>query len=130
MSGKWHLSHPDQPDGPNAPHHRGFDRFYGTIYGTSDYFAPIDIQLNGKSRKEEWQNRKDYYYTDAITDYALRFLDESRAQDIQKPERPFFLYLAYTSAHWPLHAKPADIKGYEGRFHEGWIYFEAADSNA
>ena len=38
MSGKWHLSSPDEPDGSGAPHHRGFDQFYGTIHGASDFF--------------------------------------------------------------------------------------------
>ena len=80
MSGKWHLSSAGEPDGPNAPHHRGFDQFYGTIYGASDFFAPSDLQWNGKDRTEEWQGKSDYYYTDATTDYALRFLKEGDNQ--------------------------------------------------
>lgn len=114
MSGKWHLSSAGEPDGPNAPHHRGFDQFYGTIHGASDFFAPSDLQWNGKDRTEEWQGNSDYYYTDATTDYALRFLEEG------DEEKPFFLYLAYTAAHWPLHAQPEDIAHYEGRYEKGW----------
>ena len=114
MSGKWHLSSSKQPDGKNAPHHRGFDQFYGTIEGSSDFFAPADLQLNGNSMTHEWEARDDYYYTDAITDHALTFL---KNRDTQKP---FFLYMAYTAAHWPLHAKAEDIEYYEGRFHHGW----------
>ncbi|MCH1409578.1 MAG: sulfatase-like hydrolase/transferase, partial [Verrucomicrobiales bacterium] len=114
MSGKWHLSSAGEPDGPNAPHHRGFDQFYGTIHGASDFFAPSDLQWNGKDRTEEWQGKSDYYYTDVTTDYALRFLKEG------DEEKPFFLYLAYTAAHWPLHAHPEDIAHYEGRYEKGW----------
>lgn len=116
MTGKWHLSTPGKPNGEAAPHNRGFDRFYGTIYGASDFFAPADLQLNGKSMTHEWEGKSDYYYTDAITDYAIRFLDEHFAGD----EAPFFLYVAYTSAHWPLHAHPADIAPYKGRYAMGW----------
>jgi arylsulfatase len=114
MSGKWHLSSASEPDGANAPHHRGFDQFYGTIHGASDFFAPDDLQLNGRSMTHEWEGRSDYYYTDAITDYAVRFLKEA------DEEKPFFLYVAYTAAHWPLHAHPEDIAHYEGRYGMGW----------
>tara|TARA_B110000438_G_scaffold32351_1_gene31891 strand:+ start:3710 stop:5314 length:1605 start_codon:yes stop_codon:yes gene_type:complete len=114
MSGKWHLSNSGKPDGPNAPHHRGFDQFYGTIHGASDFFAPADLQLNGKSMRHQWNGKEDYYYTDAITDQALGFLEQ------RDQEKPFFLYVAYTSAHWPLHAKPEDIAHYQGRYELGW----------
>ena len=114
MSGKWHLSDAAKPDGPNAPHHRGFDQFYGTIHGASDFFAPADLQLNGKNMRKQWDEKGDYYYTDAITDQALGFLEQ------RDQEKPFFLYIAYTSAHWPLHAKPEDIAHYQGRYQLGW----------
>lgn len=114
MCGKWHLSDAAAPDGPNAPHHRGFDHFYGTIQGASDFFAPVDLQLDGRSMKHEWENNPDYYYTDAIADHALQFLQDRDAS------RPFYLYVAFTAAHWPLHARPADIEHYAGRYAMGW----------
>jgi len=117
MAGKWHLSDPAKPNGSSAPHKRGFDRFYGTIHGASDFFAPTGVQLNGKDMEHEWKDNPDYYYTDAKTDYALQFLAE---HEKKKDAQPFFLYLAYTAAHWPLHAKPEDIKHYEGRYQMGW----------
>lgn len=119
MSGKWHLSSADEPDSPSAPHHRGFDQFYGTIHGASDFFAPADLQLNGKSMTHEWEDNPDYYYTDALTDQALEFL-KAHKTDSEKSDKPFFLYVAYTAAHWPLHAKPEDIAHYEGRYAMGW----------
>jgi len=117
MSGKWHLSDPAQPNGPSAPHKRGFDRAYGTYWGTSDFFAPADLNLNGEDREYEWKNNPDYYYTDAITDYALKFLKDHARSD---EEKPFFLYVAYNAAHWPLHARPEDIEHYKGRYQMGW----------
>lgn len=121
MSGKWHLSDPEKPDGPNSPHHRGFDHFYGTIHGASDFFAPADLQLDGKSMTHEWKNNPEYYYTDAITDYALKFLHGGRTKNEELgTNTPFFLYVTYTAAHWPLHAKPEDIAHYKGRYALGW----------
>ncbi|MEO0416245.1 MAG: sulfatase-like hydrolase/transferase, partial [Verrucomicrobiota bacterium] len=35
-------------------------------------------------------------------------------------DQPFFLYLAYNSPHWPLHAKPEDIKKYKGHYDGGY----------
>jgi arylsulfatase len=35
-------------------------------------------------------------------------------------EKPFFLYLAYTAPHWPLHALPEDIAKYKGKYMKGW----------
>ncbi len=113
-SGKWHLSKKEDIDGPNAPHHRGFDQYFGTLDGTSDFFAPNQVQFNGQNMEHEWLDNPDYYYTDSITDYALKFLREA------DEGRPFYLYLSFNAAHWPLHAKPEDIAHYQGRYEMGW----------
>ena len=63
----------------------------------------------------EWLDNPDYYYTDAIVDYGLKFVKESNPD-----KKPFYLYLAFTAAHWPLHARPADIEHYKGRYAMGW----------
>ena len=34
--------------------------------------------------------------------------------------KPFFHYLPYTAPHYPLHAKPADIAKYKGKYADGW----------
>src|SRR5438874_2003209 len=48
-----------------------------------------------------------FYATDAFTDHALDFLADAR-----KGDKPFFLYLAYTAPHFPLHARKDDIARY------------------
>jgi arylsulfatase len=35
-------------------------------------------------------------------------------------DAPFFLYMAFTSPHWPLHAHPEDIARYKGTYMKGW----------
>jgi arylsulfatase len=37
-----------------------------------------------------------------------------------REEKPLFLYVAYTAPHWPLHALPADIEKYRGKYLKGW----------
>ena len=35
-------------------------------------------------------------------------------------DKPFFHYVAYTSAHWPMHALPQDIAKYDGNYDGGY----------
>ena len=58
---------------------------------------------------------KKFYHTDTFTSYAIDRLDEYKNED-----KPFVLYLPYTAPHYPLHAKPEDIKKYIGKFRMGW----------
>ena len=64
----------------------------------------------------EYQPRE-FYYTDAIADHAVKFIRE-HARD--QKERPFFIYTAFTAAHWPLHAKESDVAKYKGRYDGGY----------
>ncbi len=57
---------------------------------------------------------KDFYTTDAFTDYALEWMDE------QQEDKPFFLYMSYTAPHDPLMAWPEDIEKYRGKYKEGY----------
>jgi arylsulfatase A-like enzyme len=104
-AGKWHVG--------STPLDRGFDRYFGMLGGSCSYFVPDEtFRLNRKPFKT---NDKNFYTTNAFTDYALKFLDEAGTQD-----KPFFLYLAYNAPHYPLHALPEDIEKYKGKYMEGW----------
>ena len=57
-----------------------------------------------------------FYRTDLFTDYAVKYLEEAVAGD-----RPFFLYVAHSAPHWPLHAKPDDVAKYRDSYaRSGW----------
>lgn len=116
MSGKWHLSaHYDGP-APQWPRQRGFDRFFGTIAGAASYYHPWTLVRDDEDAEAE-ALQDGFYYTDAISDAACGFIDyHCRAE----AGRPFFLYVAYTAPHWPLHAPPSAIEPHRGRFDEGW----------
>ncbi len=117
MAGKWHVTFNKymSPDGPKHswPRQRGFDRFFGTLWGGGNYFRPNSLVLDN----EMIDPPEDFYYTDAVSDYTCRFIDEHSEQH---PDAPFFSYVAYTAPHWPLHAHPADIERYRGTFRSGW----------
>ena len=133
MAGKWHVTGKTKPGEPaakaNWPLQRGFDRFYGTIHGAGSFFDP-----NTLTRDNEYISPyadpgyqpapgAEYYYTDAIADHATRFVTEHQKQ---KPDQPFFLYVAMTAAHWPMHAKENDIAKYKGRYDAGYETIRAA----
>jgi arylsulfatase A-like enzyme len=122
MAGKWHVTQQVKPDGPrdNWPRQRGFDRFYGTIHGAGSFFDPNSLTRDNTQispfADSEYQPET-YYYTDAISDHTVRFINE---HDQQSPDAPLFVYVAYTAAHWPMHALPGDIEKYQGRFDSGY----------
>jgi arylsulfatase len=123
MCGKWHVSRSDVPTGPddNWPTRRGFDRFYGTNKGGAGYFDPQKLYredtLVSAPSDPEYKPAAYYYYTDAIADQASRFIHEHRQRQAAKP---FFLYVAFTAPHWPLHAPAAAVAKYKGNYDGGY----------
>lgn len=120
--GKWHVTKHAVPEGPkhNWPLHRGFDRFYGTITGAGSFYDPgtltRDDAMISPFADPEYKPER-YYYTEAISDHAVRFIDEhAKAQK----DKPFFMYVAFTAAHWPMHALEEDIAKYKGRYDAGY----------
>lgn len=115
-TGKWHL--------PGKPTEHGFDRFFGLRGGAANHFDPEghlglapEFYFNGELLLDDkvfGDYSKDFYSTDAFTDYALKFIRETPA------DQPFFLYLAYTAPHWPLQAPAQTVEKYKGRYDKGW----------
>lgn len=125
MSGKWHVTQQVKPDGDksNWPRQRGFDRFYGTIHGAGSFFDPNSLTRDNTqiSPTSDPDYKPDtYYYTDAISDHAVRFVNDHVQAT---PDKPFFMYVAYTAAHWPMHALPEDIQKYSGMYDQGYAAF-------
>jgi len=121
MAGKWHVGHNDGV----YPSQRGFDRFYGIHLHVDSYFKVLPgcpVFLNGQQHiaptvdpRNTLHPEQEWYTTDVFTDHALEFVDEAANID-----RPFFLYVAYNSPHWPLEAPDKDIAKYRGRYRDGW----------
>ncbi len=120
LSGKWHLGR----DEDSHPYHRGFQQYYGLLDGCCNFFDPSIADPPYKGSRVRYFGRNDrritefpdnFYTTDAFTDHAIEQI-ESAVQ----ANKPFFVHVCYTAPHYPLHAKPEDIKKYLGHFQEGW----------
>ena len=67
MSGKWHLTteyghwleDSEHMSKHNWPLQRGFDRFYGIIDGTSNYFQPFSLVKDNDPAETDMS--EDYY---------------------------------------------------------------------
>ena len=122
MSGKWHVTKHIAPEGPkhNWPLQRGFDKFYGTIIGAGSFYDPYTLCRNNTyitpENDPEYQSDS-FYYTDAINDNAVKYLKDHFSED---GDKPFFMYVAYTSAHWPMHAPEKEVTKYDGVYDQGF----------
>ena len=116
MSGKWHVaSNLTQPT-DTWPLQRGFDEFFGTIIGAGSFYDPNTL-TRGNANAEHEARTEGFFYTDAISDQAVAYIEQHVKAH---PDQPFFEYVAYTAPHWPLHAHEDDIARYKGRFDRGW----------
>ena len=118
LSGKWHLDQNRHDDPSRNPLEFGFDTYFGNLHGAVSYFNPYSLMRCKASASDEIGD--DFYLTDAISDDAQ---ENIRNHAREHSESPFFLYLAYTAPHWPLHALPEDIAKYEA-FYEGKSFAE------
>lgn len=122
MCGKWHVTRHTAPNGDKStwPMQRGFDEFYGTITGAGSFYDPATLCRQNEfitPENDASYQPESYYYTDAISDNAIEFL---RNHHNAASEQPFFLYAAYTAAHWPMHALEKDIQKYKGKYDAGY----------
>jgi len=122
MVGKWHVGghyppgeqHRWRPGthGFPIPITRGFLRHYGTLAGAANYYDPLALIRDDRLLPRP---EPGYYYTDAISDEAVKMIEQAHRQS-----QPFFLYVAYTAPHWPLHAPAEAVEKYRGRYSCGW----------
>jgi arylsulfatase A-like enzyme len=99
-----------------------FDRSI-TFWAMNNYFLqddgtyPNKYAIDGKEvRPEEIPNHGgEWFLSDVLTDNALDLLEEYSTDD-----KPFFLYMGFLNAHYPLQAKQKDIDKYRGKYLEGW----------
>ncbi|MBK1715010.1 arylsulfatase [Rubrivivax gelatinosus] len=115
--GKWHLAPVAEASaaGPFTgwPTGKGFERYFGFLYGETDQWAPqlvedthvADLELRGRHLNE------------ILTDRAIRYVANAKTL---RPDQPFFLYYAPGATHAPHQVAPEWISHYKGRFDAGW----------
>lgn len=119
-AGKWHLCPMEQASaaGPfdQWPLQRGFDRFYGFLDGETDQFHPSLVYDNHHveppARPEDG-----YHLSEDLVDRSIGFIHDSVSV---RPDRPFFLYLAFGATHAPHQAPAQYLERHRGRYDEGW----------
>lgn len=107
--GKWHVGNTKNK---TMPKDKGFDRSWVPM-GRVNYWNFEQVYEDGNIRPIT--KAEDIYLTDTEGDKALEYIDYA-----VKKDAPFFMYLAFNAAHWPLQAKKTDISKYKGKFIEGW----------
>lgn len=112
MSGKWHVTPfaPGSQQKHNWPRQRGFDKFFGMISGAGSFYDPHSLVDDN----DYVAPREGFYCTTDFTNYAIDCIRKHES------ENPFFLYLAYTAAHWPMHAPEEAVVKYKGKYDQGW----------
>lgn len=106
-SGKWHV------DGKVLA--GGFDRSY-RLEDYNNHFFPKKHELDDQPLPPV-KPGEEYYSTRVIAERAIEQLTEHHREH---QDKPFFLYLAFTSPHFPLQALPEDIDRYKDRYKAGW----------
>lgn len=119
-AGKWHLAPMEECSaaGPHThwPLQKGFDRFYGFMQGEVDQFSPELYRDNGPvdppARPEDG-----YHVSEDLVDESMRWISDLTAV---RPDRPFFLYLAFGATHAPHQAPAEYLERWRGRFDDGY----------
>lgn len=119
-AGKWHLAPMEEcsaagPHG-NWPLSKGFDRFYGFLQGETDQFYPELTSDNG-SVDPPAGPEDGYHLSQDIVDKATGWISDLQSV---RPDRPFFLYLAFGATHAPHQSPPEYRARWRGRFDEGY----------
>ncbi len=91
MAGKWHLGN----HSPSLPNDMGFDEYLGVLY--SNDMEPLALYKNGEEVAPDPvdQGALTHHYTS----FGVDFIQRNRA-------KPFFLYVAHSFPHIPLHPSP------------------------
>ncbi|MFM8263860.1 MAG: arylsulfatase [Pirellula sp.] len=109
--GKWHMH------SQTGPIDRGFHQFYGYTRGHShdqfdrDYY----VRLPHGTPKEINPPLEQYYATDVFNEYALEFIRQGQAR-----EKPWFVFLAHSSPHFPIQAPAGRVAKYQALYRRGW----------
>ncbi len=119
-AGKWHLA-PMRDASAAGPHdqwplQRGFDRYYGFLQGETDQFRP-ELTHDNHPVDPPRSSEDGYHVSEDLVDRSIGFVRDLKAV---RPDRPFFLYLAFGATHAPHQAPREYVEKYRGRFDAGW----------
>lgn len=113
--GKWHLGYTADLQ-PNA---QGFDYSFGHLGGCIDNYSHF-YYWGGPNRHDLYRNGTEVYhpgefFPDLMVRDAVQFIERQR-------ERPFFLYFALNSPHYPYQAEPRFLEQFKHLPHPRNLY--------
>ena len=118
--GKWHLTQMANASaaGPfdQWPLGRGFDRFYGFLDGETDQFYP-ELVYDNHHVPVPRSVEDGYHVSEDLVDHGLEFVRDAKSI---RPDRPFFMYLAFGATHAPHQAPRKFLEKHKGRYDSGW----------
>ena len=88
----------------NWPLQKGFDRFYGFLQGETDQFHP-ELTYDNDHIDPPARPEDGYHVSEDLVDQAIEFVIATC--ESLRPDRPFFLYLAFGATHAPHQAPPS-----------------------
>ena len=93
--GKWHLGYTPE----TMPNGQGFVDSFGHMGGCIDNYSHF-FYWNGPNRHDLWRNGVEVfhdgdYFPNLMADEAIRFINQNK-------ERPFMMYWALNTPHYPL----------------------------
>jgi arylsulfatase A-like enzyme len=103
--GKWHLGYSPE----TMPNAQGFDHSFGHMGGCIDNFSHF-FYWAGPNRHDLWRNGAEVFaggkfFPDLMVEEATRFIEANQ-------DRPFFLYLAMNTPHYPYQGEPGWLEHY------------------
>ena len=108
LSGKWHVGY----DHDRKPLQQGFDHFFGLLGGNHHYFKHMDRIGVPDLWTGNVPVQREGYTTDLVGRDAVSFIHTHR-------NRPFFLYVAHASPHFPWQG-PGDVDKVVKPKHQSW----------
>lgn len=113
--GKWHLGYSPE----TMPNGQGFDYSFGHMGGVIDNYSHF-FYWYGPNRHDLWRNGQEVYhdgefFPDLMVREAERFVEQNR-------ERPFFLYFAMNTPHYPYQGEEKWLTRYRDLPHPRNLY--------
>ena len=104
--GKWHLGHSEQ----TIPNGQGFDYSFGHLVGCIDNYSHF-FYWSGPNKHDLWRNGKEVFHNgeffpDLMVKEAGEFIDQNK-------EKPFFIYFALNTPHYPYQGSPEWLEHYK-----------------
>jgi len=106
LVGKWHLGHGQE----NSPQANGFDHSFGHLGGCIDNYSHF-FYWHGPNEHDLWRNGERVYYDgryfpDLVVEETEMFINRNR-------DKPFFIYVAMNTPHYPYQGEEHWIKHYQ-----------------